>query len=45
MGVGLLEGGTDRATLERLRWAIVVHHAAQGLALGREEQAAESGHL
>lgn len=45
MGVGLLEGGTDRATLERLRWAIVVHHAAQGLALGGEEQAAESGHL
>lgn len=45
MGSGLLEGGADRATLERLRWAIVVDHAALGLALGREEQAAESGHL
>lgn len=41
----LLEGSTDSATLERLGRAVVVHHAALGLALGREEQAAEFGHL
>lgn len=45
MGEGLLEGGANRAALERLSWAIVVHHAALGLALGREEEAAEFGHL
>lgn len=44
-GEGLLEGSADGATLERLRRAVVVHHAALGLALGREEQAAELGHL
>lgn len=45
MGEGLLEGSADRATLERLRWAVVVHHAALGLPFGREEQATEFGHL
>lgn len=44
-GEGLLEGSADRATLEGLRWAVVVHHAALGLTLGREEQGAEFGHL
>lgn len=41
----LLEGSTDRATLEGLGRAVVVHHAALGLTLSREEQAAEFGHL
>lgn len=41
----LLEGSTDRATLERLRRTVVVHHAALGLALSGEEQTAEFGHL
>lgn len=41
----LLEGSTDGATLERLGGTVVVHHAALGLALGREEQAAEFCHL
>lgn len=41
----LLEGSTDSTTLERLGRTVVVHHAALGLALGREEQAAEFGHL
>lgn len=41
----LLEGSTDRAALERLGWAVVVHHAACGVALSREEQGTEFGHL
>lgn len=41
----LLEGSTDRATLEQLGRAVVVHHAALGLTLSREEQAAEFFHL
>lgn len=41
----LLEGSADGATLEWLGGAVVVHHAALGLALSGEEQAAEFGHL
>lgn len=44
-GFFLLKGSTDRATLERLGRTVVVDHAALGLALSREEQAAEFGHL
>lgn len=41
----LLEGSTDGTTLDRLGRAVVVHHAAFGLTLSGEEQAAEFGHL
>lgn len=41
----LLERSTDGATLERLGRPVVVHHAALGLTLSREEQTAEFGHL
>lgn len=41
----LLEGSSDTATLERLGRTVVIHHAAFGLPLSGEEQAAEFGHL
>lgn len=41
----LLEGSTNGATLDRLGRAVVVHHAAFGLAVSGEEQAAEFVHL
>lgn len=44
-GGALLEGSTERSTLERLGRTVVVHHAALCLTLCREEQAAEFGHL
>lgn len=44
-GGALLEGSTNSATLEWLGRAVVVHHAAFGLALSGEEQVAEFIHL
>lgn len=41
----LFEGCTHSAALEGLRGAVVVHHAAGGLALSREKQAPEFAHL
>lgn len=41
----LLEGGAESSTFEWLRRTVVVHHAAVGLALSVEEQAAEFSHL
>lgn len=41
----LLEVSADNAAFEQLRRAVVVHHAALGLAIAREEEVTESGHL
>lgn len=41
----LLERSTDSASLEWLRRAVVVSHAAFSCTLGGEEQGAEFGHL
>lgn len=42
---GSLEGCANLATLQGLRGAVVVHHAAGGLSVPREQQAAELPHL
>lgn len=42
---GSLEGCANVATLQGLRGAVVVHHAAGGLSVPREHQAAELLHL
>lgn len=44
-GWELLEGRTDRATLQCLGRAVVVHHAAFSFVLSGEEKAAEFAHL
>lgn len=45
MKSNLFEGGTDLTALKRLRWPVVVNHAAWSFSLSSEEEGTELGHL